>query len=277
MRLFSYGPPRLPDEQIRTFLWWFSQQAVHQFDIHVKKPKKTGEEWIWLTHHESVSAEYINSSLLKWLKYENVIGAEVYFRGHSNGEHRVVFLDDVPTRLAIAVLKKYGACAVETHPGNTQIWLAVDRPLDKQQRRQAQTILRDLGFTDPRSISGDHLGRLCGFRSQKRRCWVNVLGMSMSRPWSPTLSTANPQSPQSLPHGGGACASKMLTSHEVDDSHSGREWGWVLGMIRSGLCPEIVERKLIAAAKARGKANALKYAHRTVEKALACVGKVTRC
>lgn len=256
-----------PIDQIRAFLLWFSRQGVDFFDIHVRSPQtpdqdyKTGK-WIWLTQHEAVCADQIMSRLMGWLKYKNATGSDVFFRPHKNGEHQVIFLDDISTSTAQAICKKYGSCIVETHPGNTQIWLKVDKKLSLEQRKQAQVQIKDLGLSDPGSISGDHLGRLCGFQSQKRKCWVNLVDTSKRQPWSPKLDTS-----PSLPPSGGFCASTNSSLIYHDTSDSGQEWGWVLGMLRAGLSPDRVTEKLIVTAQKRGKANAVTYAQYTVQKA----------
>lgn len=257
-----------PIDQVRTFLLWFSRQGVDCFDIHIRSPQTPGEDyktgkWIWLTQHEAVSAEQISSRLMGWLRYKNAKGSDVFFRAHKDACHRVIFLDDIPIHMAHAICKKYGSCVIETHPGNTQIWMKVDKKLSTDQRKQAQVQIKDLGLTDPGSISGDHLGRLCGFQSQKRKCWVNLVGTSQRPPWSPNLKTA-----PSLPPSGVFCASRNPSASHLDTSDSGREWGWVMGMLRAGLRPDSVTEKLIAAAQKRGKPNAVKYANHTVQKAL---------
>jgi hypothetical protein len=257
-----------PIEQIRAFLAWFCNQGVTAFDIHVRTPRtphedyKTGN-WIWLTNHENVTCVHIMSKLMGWLRQRNANGSDVFFRPHKSGRHNVIFLDDVPVNRARAVLRKYGGCAIETHPGNTQIWLKVDRELAPSQRKQAQILLRDVGFTDPGSVAGDHLGRICGFVSQKRKCWVNLVDTSDEMPWSPELRRTPP-----LPPGGFCASKKNVAAHYRDTSDSGREWGWVMGMLRSGMAPVIVTQRLVEAAAKRGKPNALRYAQYTVQKAV---------
>jgi len=256
-----------PIDQVRTFLLWFYRQGVDSFDVHIRSPRRPGEDyksgqWIWLTQHEAVSADQISSRLMGWLRYKNAKGSDVFFRPHKNGDYQVIFLDDIPSDTAQTICNKYGSCVIETHPGNTQIWLKVDKKLSAEQRKQAQVQIKDLGLTDPGSISGDHLGRLCGFQSQKRKCWVNLVGTSERRPWSPNLETS-----PSLPPSGGFCASKNIHAGLYDTSDSGREWGWVLGMLRAGLSPVSVTEKLVDAAQKRGKTHAVKYATYTVQKA----------
>lgn len=260
-----------PLNQIRTFLSWFHRQDVRSFDIHVRTPETGGEDykkgnWIWLTHHEDV--DYNNFiKLIPWIKHKNANRSDIYFRPHKDGVHKVIFLDDVPTAKAKTVLNKYGSCVTETHPGNTQIWLKTNESLDRDQRKQAQIILKDLGYSDPGSVAGSHLGRLCGVISQKHKCWVNLVGTSDNKPWSPNLETIQNLSPSRV-----FCASNKKSGRIcVDTSDSGREWGWVLGMLRNGMDKSQVTEKLIEAAMARNKRNAVKYAHYTIRKAVSSI------
>ena len=56
------------------------------------------------------------------------------------------------------------------------MWLPCDRSLDEGARLQAQRGLAARFSADKGSISGEHLGRLAGFKNWKRAgCWVNRL------------------------------------------------------------------------------------------------------
>jgi len=57
-----------------------------------------------------------------------------------------------------------------------------------------------------------------------------------------------------------------------DSSNSGREFGWVLGQLRSGVESEIVHYRLLRTAIDRGKRNPGKYTDRTITKALRIIG-----
>jgi len=181
-----------PIEQIHEFLNWFFLQGVHAFDIHIRKPKTPNEDyktgnWIWLTHNENITLKYIQNKMLSWIKYENSNGADIYFRPYKDGVHPVIFLDDIPINNALKIAKKYTACIIETSLNNTQVWLSTNNPLDKSSRKAAQILLKDKGYSDPGSISGDHLGRLCGVKSHKHGSWVNLIQTSTVKPYLPDL------------------------------------------------------------------------------------------
>jgi hypothetical protein len=274
-----------PLYQIKAFLAWFLDQGVNAFDLHVRRPKGPNEDydtdnWVWVTHNENIGAEYIQAKLLPWIKYENVKGSDIFFRPHKDAAHPVIFLDDITVGNAFKVAQKYTACVVETSTKNTQVWLATDKRLHKRYRKTAQKVLRDKGYSDPGSISGDHLGRLCGVKSQKHKTWVNLIRTSVVKPYIPGIDFSSPPADsQESPCGNNAkvpsnsvgvnyrgfCASK---SAGYDKSASGQEWGWVLGMLKNNMEPNNIEKMLSIAASDRGKKNAAKYASYTVKKAI---------
>ena len=283
-----------PIEQIQMFLNWFCYQGVATFDIHVRKPGSPNEDyktgnWIWLTHNENVSIKGIRSKLLSWIRMSNAQGSDIYFRPHKDSVHPIIFLDDVPTGKAIKVAKKYTTCVVETSRNNTQIWLATDKALDKDERRIAQKSLSAKGYTDPGSISGDHLGRLCGVKSQKHSSWINLIKISSEKSYTPIEDSKSNISPPTYTmannylinesitlsqkmgfNKGGVCASKKISSI-TDSSPSGKEFGWVLGMFRAGIEYATIKEKLYVEAINRGKPNAKKYVEYTLQKAIAMV------
>jgi len=107
----------------------------------------------------------------------NVRRADVYVRPARSRAWPLVFLDDVPLRLAHRIVAKHGALAIETSSaGGCHIWLRTAWPLDEAGRKQAQRWLSIRVGSDPASTSGEHLGRLPGFRNWKRGGpWVNLV------------------------------------------------------------------------------------------------------
>jgi hypothetical protein len=63
--------------------------------------------------------------------------------------------------------------------GGCHIWLSCTCNLGEWERHQAQRWLAPLAGADIASTSGEHLGRLAGFKSWKRNgTWVNVVAAS---------------------------------------------------------------------------------------------------
>jgi len=256
-----------PRMQTQTMLNWFEMAGIKSLDIHLRVPKTPGvryddPHWFWITEHEDTPVEAVHRELEGWLRHMNAKGADIYLRPHGRAPQPVIFLDDLELEKALRVSRKYRSCVIETSPNNTQVWVATARLLTPSERKQAQIHLRDLGYTDPGSVSGDHLGRLCGMKSQKRACWVNLVCGTEGACYLPRLREPPPSIPQ-----GGPCASKSKTV-SLDLSTSAREFGWVLGRLRIGMPKEIVLSDLARQAEERGKRSPENYATRTIENAI---------
>jgi hypothetical protein len=202
---------------------------------------------------------------LAWARAENVRRGEVYVRPARGYAWPLVLLDDVATPRARAVTHKYDALVVETSPaGGCHIWLACDRPLAESSRRRAQRWLAQRIAADLGSISGEHLGRLAGFKNWKRNgTWVNVLAASLhSRRWDPSIVPSLCRTGKMPPEPSG------YRRRSTDTTPSGREWGWVCGQLEAGRPPELVYTRLLERARTRRGSDAPRYAWRTLERAL---------
>ena len=215
---------------------------------------------------------------LAWPRAANVHGAEVYIRPARGHDWPLVFLDDVAVPLAVEVAHRHDGLAVLTSArGGCHLWLPCARPLDEQGRCRVQRWLAGKFGADPASISGEHLGRLAGFRNWKRcGCWVNVLAfpsgprdVRRALEVPPDLPEAHHGAPRSLPGPGAAPPSRTGR----DASPSGQDWAWVCNMLEAGMDPEKVCRELIAMARSRRGADTERYAQRTVDRAMVKVGR----
>jgi hypothetical protein len=241
---------------------WFFDHQVKSVDIHLRCPNYPNAEyksdnWTWITRHESLSHEKA-LALLGWCSFKNCHGADIFLRPHRHDKQAILFLDDLPIERALAVSKKYQSIIIETSPNNHQLWLFISRSLDTSDRKRAQQYLAKLGYTDKGSLSGDHLGRLCGYRSQKRKCWVKYVGQYNTAPYNPIIEKLS-----TFPQGG-ACAKKR----EGFSSQSERDFSWVLTNIRKGVATKILTEMLTLYASERGKPAPSKYAMRTVRRAM---------
>jgi hypothetical protein len=235
---------------------WWSSVGIGTVDLAVRRDDAT---MIW---HRDVAPSNLP---LAWARAENAHRADVYIRPARGHSWPLVLLDDLPSATAQAIARKYDALAVHTSPkGGCHVWLRCSTALDEDQRRTAQRWLAQRVNADPGSTSGEHLGRLAGFKNFKRGgVWVNVLDASLrSRLWRPLLDSTH-ASKYRLP--------PRMSSSGTDTSASGREWGWVCGLLESGCDPHDVYLKLVDHARHRRGSDAERYARRTLDRALAHV------
>ena len=246
----------------RSMLTWWRDTGVDRADLAVKQPSG---KMLW--HRDLALA----SLPLAWARAQNVRRAEVYVRPARGYAWPVVFLDDVATSQARAVARKYEALVVETSPaGGCHIWLACEQPLLEVSRRRAQRWLAQRIAADLGSVSGEHLGRLAGFKNWKRRGpWVNVLVASRhARRWDPgavPASTKKADNKGPTSENSGTCDSPR---RHTDTSPSGQEWGWVCGQLEAGCPPDRVYTQLLETAHARRGLDVERYARRTLARAL---------
>ena len=203
---------------------------------------------------------------IPWARAENVRGADIYIRPARGHHWAMVFLDDVPVPVARQMALEYGAMAIQTSPqGGCHIWLPCDRILKEEARCSLQRTLADRYQADKGSVSGEHLGRLAGFRNWKRGgCWVNVL-CEMDA----TLKFCAPQEmPVLLAEKPPSQTKPTTRAYSGDVSPSGIEWGWVCRLLETGHDPEVVYQMLVDRAINRRGNDVERYARRTVEKAV---------
>jgi hypothetical protein len=241
-------------------LRWWSTVGVTSADLAVRR---ADQAMLW--HRDAPLADLP----LAWARAENARRADVYVRPARGHSWPLVFLDDLPSPTAAAVARKYDCLVVHTSPqGGCHLWLRCSQALDEDQRRRAQRWLARRVAADPASTSGEHLGRLAGFKNWKRDgVWVNVLGCHLrGRPWPPRLDEGG---------GGAPSPATAVTSTTVDCSASANEWGWVCGLLDAGCDPADVHRRLADRARPRRGDDTDRYARRTVARAVAHTSRLT--
>lgn len=236
------------------------RSGVPRVDLAVRRPDGA---MIW---HRDVLSETLP---LPWARAENVRGAEVYVRPARGHDWPLLFLDDLDPVLAQRIGRTYSALVVATSPqGGCHLWLTCALPLSEADRRTAQHWLAVRTGADTRSASGEHLGRLAGFRNWKRSgTWVNVQAESVCRPWSPGPAL------RALPIESPVAVSPRPGSGLTDTSQSARDWAWACRALALGGDPESTRQQLAHAARARRGSDAERYAILTIARALAHVGR----
>lgn len=234
---------------------WWAGAGVRRADVAVRRPDGTT---MW---HKNLDLAELP---VAWAARENVRHADVYIRPARGMSASVVFLDDVAPALAVQIARKYSTLVVQTSvAGGCHVWLSCSRYLTEDERNRAQRWLAERLGADLASTSGEHLGRLAGFKNWKRGGnWVNVLDASrQGRPWEPVLSdrTEIQQGPAKPTRESGRGA---------DHSPSGRAWAWACSLLEAGGDPLYVTTRLAERARARRGRDAERYAIRTVARAL---------
>lgn len=274
-----------PIDQTHAFLTWFEAIGVDRWDVGALR-----SDDVMLNHYDQSRGDM--SRLIPWARAENANGANVYARPHRRTSWPVLFFDDVPPDVARATVARLDALAVRTsQAGGCHLWIRMDAALTEQERGRYQETLRPYFGADPRSTSGEHYGRLPGFKNMKRGGdWVNVLVSSTAGVLFPLaeviarIPTEEPDEPPAFSQppqptiqtpGGGRCGSRPFAASRaavvtsgVDGSESGREWGYVCGALEHGADPAVIRAGLEERARSRGKRRPEAYAWRTVENAL---------
>lgn len=229
--------------------------GIDRVDLALRRPSGA---MLW---HRSLALEELP---LPWARYENSRETDVYIRPARGRAWPLVFLDDLDSAQARRVAQKYSALVVETSSlGGCHLWLRAMMPLDEASRRDAQRRLAQHLGGDHASTSGEHLGRLAGFKNWKRGgCWVNVLvSTPNARLWKPKRSPAP------------LAAHPRRVHHErrepgVDRSPSGIEWAQVCAALEAERpSPEVFQR-LLEQARIRRGPDAERYARRTILRAI---------
>jgi hypothetical protein len=241
-------------DHTQAMLDWWAATGVDRVDLAVRRASGA---MLWQRDRP------IASLPLAWARAENAQQADIYARPARGRSWPLIVIDDVALGRADAVAREVAAFLVETSPaGGCHVWLRCDRALAEDERRRVQrTWLVRLGG-DPGSVSGEHLGRLAGFKNWKRGgCWVNVRPAAPGRPWlvvDDPNTPPRPPAPPTRPQGrDGRC----------DTTPSGHDWAWVCTRLERGLSPDAIYAQLVDRARPRRGADAERYAQRTLEHA----------
>ena len=247
----------------RAMLAWWAQAGITRADLAVRR---SDTRMIW--HYDRL----LEDLPLAWARAENVRRADVYVRPARGHSWPLVFVDDVALDIAGRSAEKISSLVVKTSDaGGCHLWVRCASELNERQRLQAQRWLARRLAGDRASVSGEHLGRLAGFKNWKRGgCWINVIeAVELEggpvrerrgcRSWNPCLATtmAEPR-----PH-----VERTMPGQERDTSASAREWGWVCGLFEARCTHQDVYQRLLLAARRRGRREPERYARRTCTKA----------
>lgn len=233
-------------------LAWWAHHSITQADLALRRPSGA---MLWCRDRD------LDQLPLAWAGRENARGADVYIRPARGRDWPLVFLDDLATDRALRAAQRFAALVIHTSPaGGCHLWLSTSTRLDELQRHACQRYLAERTGADLGSISGEHLGRLPGFRNHKRSGpWVNVLAATDGPPWIPP-----PDVDPSRRERGPPSSNRGLS----DRSPSGQDWAWTRAACERGDPPDRILAALIERCRTRRGHDAERYARRTLERAL---------
>jgi hypothetical protein len=241
-------------DHTQAMLDWWAATGVDRVDLAVRRASGA---MLWQRDRPIVSLP------LAWARAENAQQSDIYARPARGRSWPLILVDDVALGRADAVAREVEAFLVETSPaGGCHVWLRCDRALAEDARRRVQRAwLVRLGG-DPGSVSGEHLGRLAGFKNWKRGgCWVNVRAAAQGRPW---LAVDDPHTPPPSP---AAPTRPPGRDGPRDTTPSGHDWAWVCTRLERGHALDAIYTQLVDRARLRRGADAERYAQRTLEHA----------
>lgn len=239
----------------QAMLRWWAHAGIDRADLAIRR---SNGAMLW--HRDRM----LDAVPIAWARAENAQQADIYIRPARGTAWPLVFLDDVAVGRAQALAAEVDALLVDTSPaGGCHVWIRCDRVLTEDERQRAQRAWVARLDADPGSISGEHLGRLAGFKNWKRGgCWVNVRAAACGRrPWTVVDDGAAhslPLPPPTRPRDRDGLR---------DTTPSGQDWAWVCTRLEQHHDPDLLYRRLVDRARPRRGADAERYAQRTLDRA----------
>lgn len=252
--------------------------GVGTIDLATRAPAGSFQTWSGL----GVCDKSMDQALAAVRKC-NAKGRDVYFRPTRGTPACITMSDDLTLDAAQQLADGRAHLLAETSPNNYQLWLKTDRMLNEGERKTVQQALIAQHGGDPGSASGEHFGRLPGFKNRKPKYdlpWVNLVQYSLdgdALAVEGLLSTPRGacalEPPAGVPsiHSAGVAFQTRSPSPSSDSAESHKEFKYAAESLRH----KVPRNKIIASiadrALARGKrrtiAAAEQYATRTVDAA----------
>lgn len=251
-------------------LAWFSENGITKLDFSVKRPNGT------FLQRDTAGIEIADEGqinrILKWLGFENwKRESDIYVRPARYHDWPILFLDDLSPHNADLIAKLHTSMLIHTSKaGGYHAWISTTKPLGEDDKGAVQHHYAQTFSSDIRSTSGEHWGRLAGFKNHKRggTDWVNfhATGNGTAIDPNPVLFSGEDTTTASfVPRHRPAV---NLSQQGIDESESGKEYGWAIGFIRATGDIEEAKQQLHERASARGKSgNINRYVDHTINKA----------
>lgn len=260
-------------EHTYVFLSWMERTGIDQLDFAVSWRSNDGA---FLPTRAPVTIANVGKQL-SWFASQNIaradkVGADIYVRPARGNKWPVVMLDDLTRSIAAEIVSRHDSCKIETSKNNYQVWIRTDRAISESERLAMQQSLIQKYGGDPGSASGEHFGRLPGFRNHKPGrggFWVSVRSAATDQEPLQVLAPLY-QTTTSPPLGGRVHSASKLDSGSHDPSRS--EFGYCCKALKAGLPLPHVRAAITAHAMSRRGADTGRYVERTLQRACAAVG-----
>ncbi len=174
---------RKPDQQRTEMLEWLvaTAHSQPQFDLGIGDAYKVSGSYFRRDGLRGLSHDEVNHRI-GFLKAANAVGNDavrrplnVYICSSTSEPQSWLMLDDLTLGDCISIAGDRTHMIVQTSPGRHHLWLATNRPVTIEERKICQQVMQSRFGGDAASTSGDHFGRLAGFKNVKRNCWVNLI------------------------------------------------------------------------------------------------------
>lgn len=172
-----------PSEQMEKMIEWLEATAhgVARFDAGVGDADKGNGKYFRRDGLKSLSVVDLHHRL-GFFRAANARGVDkaprplnIYICGAVAHSQSWLMMDDLTLEQCRRVAGDRAYMVAETSPGRHHLWLATSRLVSVAERKACQQVLQRKFGGDAGSTSGDHFGRLCGFKNAKRSCWVNFI------------------------------------------------------------------------------------------------------
>lgn len=177
-----------PDQQRAEMLKWLEATAHSQprFDMGIGDASKVGESYFRRDGLRGLSIAEV-CHRVGFLKAANSVGVDaarrplnIYICAATLESQSWLMLDDLNLTECIRIAGERAHMIVQTSQGRHHLWLATSRPVTIDERKICQQVMQHRFGGDAASTSGDHFGRLAGFKNVKRNCWVNLVEVKHS-------------------------------------------------------------------------------------------------
>jgi len=179
-------------EHTKTHINFYKSIGITALDFATIERKESDP---LIVHKHGINIDEINQKFFGWLYAMNRKNHNIYVRPTiKHALHPYLFFDDLLEDVAFGLAKRYKTQLINTsREGGYQAWVQTDKPIAQSHRKHIQLSMRDALGADPYSISGEHLGRLAGFRNPKRGWqWCNTMPLT-DAPLFPVSSVELPE------------------------------------------------------------------------------------